>query len=196
MKTTTKEFVWTLSDGRSAKLVGTYVSALVDDTVDADGDVIVVGKRVSTVGSELIAYVDGKKVDVCRNPQSWQIINTSSGAKKIGGLPIGFANDDTASAYCSFLETLMQDDPEVEGHKAQQQKKEEAKQRKRKMEHCKAIVNAAENGRVVASKSEAKQRAETWNNVVNEGGYGYVPLWVTQEEYDNAVAFLNQHKGE
>lgn len=193
---TTAEFTWELSDGRTATLKGIYVSALVDDTVDADGDIIVVSKRISTAGSSLTAYVDGKKVDVCRNPGSWQIINTSSGAKKIWGLPIGFANDDTASAYCDFLAILMQDAPEVVAHKAELQKKEEAWQRKAKIAHCKAVVNAAEKGRIVASREEARRRAESWNNVVNEGGYGYVPLWVTQEEYDAAVAYLNQHKGE
>ncbi len=193
---TTAEFTWKLSDGRSATLKGTYVSTLVDDTADADGDIVVVGKRISTYGSELIAYVDGKKVDVCRNPEFWRIINTSSGAKKIWGLPIGFANDDTVSAYCDFLASLMQDAPEVVAHKVDLQKKEDEKQRKGKIRRCKAVVNAAEKGRIVASEEEARRRAESWNNVVNEGGYGYVPLWVTQDEYDTAVAYLNQHKGE
>lgn len=191
---TTAEFTWTLSDGRTATLKGTYVSALIDDTVDADGDIIVVGKCISTYGSELVAYVDGKKVDSCSNPEFWQLIDTSNGAKKIWGLPVGFANDDTAFAYCDFLRKLIRDAVEVVEHKAEMQKKEEEKQRKRKIDRCKAIVNAAEKGRVVASKAEVRRKQENWNNVVNEGGYGYVPIWVTQEEYDQALAYLKDNE--
>lgn len=60
----------------------------------------------------------------------------------------------------------------------------------RQVERCRMIVNG---GWIVSTREEARQRAESWNNVVNEGGSGYIPLFVTQAEYDEAAAYLKEH---
>ena len=93
MKTTTREFTWTLTNGSTAKLIGTYVSKVSSVILDADGFCIDGGKEVSHVGSNLEAYVDGKRVDSCYLPDFWILID-SSGTKKISGLKVGFASEE------------------------------------------------------------------------------------------------------
>ena len=184
---TTREFITTTMDGKDVKIVATYVSEL---TVSP----FLVNypnqprNYISTSGSSMIAYVNGKRIKECRDPWFWQLID-SQGIKKIWGLPIGFSDAGKIDAYNAFLVDLMQEDAEVIAYRAEKQREEIAKE----VERCKKIIEKCENGAMVETEEEANSRCEAWNNVVNEGGSGYVPTWYTRATYEAALAYVEQH---
>jgi hypothetical protein len=54
------------------------------------------------------------------------------------------------------------------------------------------VIAAGDRQRDLPSEAEARRREKEYNDVVNEGGYGYVPHWVSQEEYDRAKAMIEE----
>lgn len=185
MKTTTREFNWTLTNGAVGKLVGTYVSKVEKKILDADGIAVECGKEVSHYGSNLVAYVDGKQVDSCWDPAFWRLID-SHGAKKIWGLKVGFASAEIADKYNAFLHDLMQEDDDVLDLRAEEERKQVAED----LEMYREIVDRCEQGYLVETEAEANEKRRTYNDINNEGGYGYVPTWYTRAQYEEALAFI------
>ena len=191
MKTTTREFTWTLTSGAAGKLVGSYVSKVDKKILDADGIAVECGKEVSHYGSDLVAYVDGKRVDSCWDPAFWRLID-SHGAKKIWGLKVGFASAEIADKYNAFLSDLMQEDDEVLALRAEEKRKQVAED----LEMYRNIVSWCERGYLVETEAEAKEKWRKYNDINNEGGYGYVPTWYTRAQYEEALAFIAAHDNE
>ena len=191
MKTTTREFAWTLTNGSTAKLVGTYVSKVEKKILDADGFCVDVGIEVSHYGSDLVAYVDGKRVDSCWDPAFWRLID-SRGAKKIWGLKVGFASEEISEKYNAFLNDLMQEDDEVMALRAEEKRKQVAEDLKMFRE----IVRWCEQGYIAETEAEAKEKWRRYNDINNDGGYGYVPTWYTRAQYEEALAFIVAHDNE
>lgn len=48
---------------------------------------------------------------------------------------------------------------------------------------------------MLPTKEEAEKKARDYNNVYNEGGYGYVPHYYSDEEYKRICARLDELKG-
>lgn len=191
MKTTTREFTWTLTSGAAGKLVGTYVSKVDKKILDADGIAVECGKEVSHYGSDLVAYVDGKLVDSCWDPAFWRLID-SHGAKKIWGLKVGFASAEIADKYNAFLSDLMQEDDDVLALRAEEKRKQVAED----LEMYRNIVSWCERGYLVETEAEAKEKWRRYNDINNEGRYGYVPTWYTRAQYEEALAFIAAHDNE
>ena len=57
----------------------------------------------------------------------------------------------------------------------------------------KLLENAEKQG-VLYTKEEAKIRRQSWINVENEGGEGYVPYFYTIDEVENAKRWLLEHQ--
>lgn len=187
MKTTSREFVSTSSDGKELKIVATYVSELtvspyLHNYPNAPRDYI------STCGSCMVAYIDGAQIKKCTSPAFWCLID-SQGIKKIWGLPIGFADQAKIDAYNAFLADLMQEDDEVIAFRAAEAQKDSAKE----LERCKQIVAQCEKGWMVETAEEANAKSKAWNDLHNEGGYGYVPTWYPRELYDYARDYIAKH---
>lgn len=191
MKTTTREFTWILTNGSTAKLAGTYVSKVDKRILDADGFRVDGGSEVSHYGSDLVAYVDGKQVDSCWDPSFWRLIE-SDGVQKIWGLKVGFASKEIADKYNDFLADLMQEDDEVLALRADEKRKQIAEDLKMYRE----IVRWCERGYLVETKAQANAKWKEYNDVNNEGGYGYVPTWYTRAQYEEALAFISAHDNE
>lgn len=185
MKTTTREFTWTLTNGAVGKLVGTYVSKVDKKILDADGIAVECGKEVSHYGSNLVAYVDGKQVDSCWDSAFWRLID-SHGTKKIWGLKVGFASAEIADKYNAFLGDLMQEDDDALALRAE----EESKQVAEDLEVYREIVVRCEQGYLVETEAKAKEKRRMYNDINNDGGYGYVPTWYTRAQYEEALAFI------
>ena len=52
------------------------------------------------------------------------------------------------------------------------------------------IIDAAERQKDIPTRVEANRRIKEYNDLYNEGGYGYVPTIVSREEYDAAKQLL------
>ena len=70
-------------------------------------------------------------------------------------------------------------------------KKKKAEREKRLSYLKKELARMEEQGKLY-TKEEALQKARWYNNAYNEGGYGFVPHYYTQDEYDRTVAEIKQ----
>lgn len=183
-------FTWTLLDGREAKIEAEYVCKLIDKTVDADGWIITVGKETSEYGSDMVLYVDGAKVDSCPSPSFWRLVDSTSKTgvkiKKIWGLTTGFTEDSgLAPKYEAWLNALIDGGTtdEVKAYKAEQRRKEKEEELKR----AKELIAKAEKQKTIPPKAEANRLMRQYNDIMNEGGEGFVPHIISREEYDYAL---------
>lgn len=194
MKTTKREFYTSTQDGKEVKIVATYVSELTTNPLLSNYPTTT-RDYVSTSGSEMVAYVDGQRIrKACYNPAFWRLIDVD-GAKKIWGMPICFADADKIAAYNAFLADVMQDDDEVKQHKEQEAAEWAAELAKCRVQDYKSIIAWYKRGYVADSVEDAREKRNNYNNVANEGGYGYCPTWVTHEQYQAAVEYLAKHEG-
>lgn len=63
---------------------------------------------------------------------------------------------------------------------------EKEKERRERIKYFESIIRRAESQKDIPSESEATRRRKEWNKIYNEGGEGYLPSWVTAEQYRNA----------
>ena len=58
------------------------------------------------------------------------------------------------------------------------------------------IVAKAEAQRDIPDKEEARRRMRVYNEINNEGGYGYVPYIYSREEYDEAKEIIRRYNSD
>lgn len=63
---------------------------------------------------------------------------------------------------------------------------EKEKNRREKIEYYESVIRRAESQKDIPSDLEASKRKNEWINLQNEGGEGYVPSWITAEQYQDA----------
>lgn len=185
MKTTCREFITTLKNGREMKIVATYVSELTVDPMVCNYPNMP-RDYVSHYGSVMVAYIDGVKIQhTSTDPSFWRLIDTN-GIKKIWGMPIGFEDPEKINAYNAFLVDLMQEDDEVIAFKqaAKRKKTEE------ELKYYRQVVAQCNAGWMVETEEEVKKKRKQWNDLHNEGGDGYVPTWYTRAQYEYAIEYI------
>lgn len=57
----------------------------------------------------------------------------------------------------------------------------------------KRVIERGDRQPKLYTKEEAEREAYRYNQIYNEGGYGFVPHYVTIDEYNEAKAFLEAH---
>lgn len=114
-------FEFALNDGHTCRLEAEYECVMERDVLDADGYKIELEEKPSDSG-KMTAFVDGKKVDDCRNTNSWGLIKIPKG-KKIDGLRIGFASEETAQQYEKWISELIENgtSEEVKEYRAREE---------------------------------------------------------------------------
>ncbi len=188
----TSTFEWTTFKGAAGKIIATYAENMEMEAVDADGDIIELGIKPTTAGKcDMKAYIGEELVDSCWNHNFWGLIDVSGmpDVKKIWGLDIGLNLAD-ADRYEKWLDDLIAGGTSSEAKKYHDA--ESAKQHAKEIADAKAVVAKAESQRDIPDRSEARRRENVYNDINNEGGDGYVPHWVSREEYDAAKAILGE----
>lgn len=66
------------------------------------------------------------------------------------------------------------------------------RERQNQIQDCQAIIRAAEQQRDIPSPEEAARRRRAWNNVLNEGGEGYIPIIIDSARYARAKDLLRE----
>lgn len=184
-------FEWKLSDGRTCRLEARYRCTMEKEVIDADGDKIEVGMKPSEAyDNELVAYVDGKAVDRSRDASFWVLIDVKGG-KRIWGLKVGFANPADAERYEAWIAEV------IEAGKSDEVKAYEQEQRelkiKSEVEHAQKVIRMAEAQKDIPSQAEARRRMRQYNDLMNEGGEGYVPHIYSIEEYEAAKQIIEKY---
>ena len=182
-----KEFKWTLSSGKEAKIVAEYAEILETEILNVDGYKIE-GEKKPTINSKLTAYVDDKQVDSCNNSDFWCLVDVN-GVKKIWGMKIGFNNLDIAAEYEKFISKVKETGKSTEVK--QYEKDKEAEQQAETIEIAKQIILRAERQKNIPTAEEAKRIKMEYNRIYNEGGDGYVPEIISIEQYNWAKSIIN-----
>lgn len=180
-------FGWTLKDGRNARIEASYESRMETEMLDADGWKIPGEKRIVQTG-DMKAYVEGKQVDSCWNPEAWTLIDSGTqGVKKIRGMGIGLSGADV-ERYNEFINSLIAGgtSDDVKAYKSEQ----DESSRLADIEYAKKIIAKAEKQKDIPTRAEARRREKLYNDICNEGGDGFVPRWTTREEYDYAKQII------
>jgi len=194
-KTKMKTLKWTGAKGNEIELRTECKITMVDDIVDADGWKVNVGKK-EKVEAMLEVYVDGKKVDSSWNIAFWKIIDIGNGLKRIWGIEKIAFREDRAEIIGKFLSEV------IEAGKSEEAKEAEAaraaEEKAQKIAYAEKVLKAAETtvrNRDGSLMTEAQ--AEAWkkryNDINNEGGFGFVPGIITKEMVDAANAILKNN---
>lgn len=78
---------------------------------------------------------------------------------------------------------------------AQREAAKKEKERQEDIEYYQNIVRKAERQPDIPTPEEAARRCKRWNNVYNEGGYGYVPDIIDSARYARAKQMLQELAG-
>lgn len=188
-------FEFKLSNGSDCKIEAVYQNIMEKEPIYADGDIFYSTPKPSDIGSEIAAYVNGKRVSNSTAPCAWKLSTTSKNGKAykcIPGLRIMFVNDADAERYAAWLEEIFQAGKSTEVKEYEAEK--EALHRKKLAEEAKKIIKCAEAQKDIPSHEEAARRMKEYNDFMNEGGEGYVPHIYSQEEYEWAKNIMKEEK--
>lgn len=188
-----RTYEWTLNNGMVARLEAEYSETVKDKIVNLDGDICNTGKREIVKNGNLVAYLDGKKFDSCWNTDFWRIVDTRTpGLKCIWGIKQIAFTEERAKEIDAFLKQVVSEgaDPEAEQIRAAEKAKYDAE----RLEHAESTVRKAEAQKDIPSKEEARRRMKRYNDIHNEGGYGYVPYIISREEYEDALKVIAELK--
>ena len=186
-----KKISWIGSRGNEIELRATCKTYMRETEHSLDGWVVK-GKPEPHTEANLELWVDNKKMDSCWNTNFWKIIDTRQGVKKVWGLNIGMS-DEQAKKVEAFLKGVIESgkDEEVtayENAEAEKDKQEEIEQAKRIVEAAKTTRKNADG--TLMTREQARAWQKRYNDINNEGGDGYIPSVVTQEQYDRAKRIL------
>lgn len=183
-----RTYKWNLRDGREVVLEAEYSEEVVSTTIWADGDIIPNEKEIRD-HAMLTAYIDGKRWDSCRFASFWSVIDCrAEGMKKIWGIKGIAFTQDRAKEINAFLQGVIADGrcPEAEEIRA----KKEAEWMAKEIEEARRTITKAEMQLDIPDKKEARRRMYEYNQLMNDGGDGYVPYIVSREEYEAAKALV------
>ncbi len=180
---------------KSARIEAEYSATLQDEIAYADGYNINIGKEVVKI-ENYVLYVDGKFVDCGMGYTVWEakdIYRISKGKHNYKAVRIGNRYVSTeVEEIIQFLQELKKDGTAQEV--IDFNNKKAADKLAKEIAENEEIVRKAECQDKIPTDSEYRAWARTYNNVVNGGGYGYVPEKITREQYEEAKKFLKERR--
>lgn len=174
-----KTLAWTGNKGNNIELRAYCKIVMVDDIHDLDGYIVNMGKK-PYADANLELWVDGKKLDSCWDINFWRLIDAQPGIKKVWGLKVGMS-DAQAVIVDAFLKDIIESGKSADVVEFESAKNESEKA-ERKAEAQKIVDDAAKYTTPLMTDAQYKVWAKNYNNVVNEGGDGYVPHLITIEQ--------------
>ena len=176
---------WTGKKGNQIELRAECNITLDDRRVDLDGDVITLGQGTKT-RANLELWVDSVKMDSSWDINFWQLIDIPGHPelKKVWGLKLA-VDLERAAKVEEFLKSVIEAGKSDEV-KAYDQSKREHRDMEM-LQDAKRTVARAEHTRrnndgSLMTRAQAKAWRTNYNNIVNEGGEGYIPEIITAED--------------
>lgn len=187
----------TLVSGNELTLTAEYSEIMEHDISDADGHQIDLGVKPVTHGS-LKAYINGNLVDSCFSPSSWALYNTCNEKALAAGCTKGIIGikvaltEENANLYKAWIDNVIESGTSQEAR--EYHANEEAKIKESRKASALQYITRAEkyiaSGQKLMTLKEYKAWAKNYNNVVNEGGEGYIPDLPTTESYEAAKMYI------
>jgi|GEM_PF-6156335 len=179
-----KEYTWKSSKGQIITLIAIATTTTKKEVINLDGDYFDTGKTITNTEVELVAIVDGKKI--AKTDSDYQV-SLVPGQENVYWIPslgkIAFTNE-----VAKRIEKMIEE--EIKNSK--QDKTTVEIINTDAIRKAKEIIFKVEkaNIKVVAAK-DYMNYIRGYNNLHNEGGEGFTPEVITQEEYNEALAILN-----
>jgi hypothetical protein len=189
-----KQITWTGKAGNEITLKASCSITMQNKTADLDGDIITIGKK-ETVDAQLELWVDGKKIKECTDINFWEIVdNKETGLKKIWGLPVameeGQAKEVEAFLFSVIENGKTEDARAFEEKEAVAKKEEDIAEAKLIIEKSKKTYKNSDG--TLMTMDEAKKWMKRYNDLHNEGGDGYIPEIITEEQVQYAMSILDK----
>lgn len=192
--------------GTEVKVSYEYSEKVIDDVINADGDIIGVRKKIFkndvlsfTVGEKIYVvdeenvsdYMTGAAVERCRelNVNKYYRSNYET-----NGRAIFVFDQETVNKIDELINQTVNENRDDEVKKIEDAQNE--KKNKAKKEHAKEIIEKAKTtiknaDGTLMNASQARAYRESWNNRYNEGGEGYIPEIITSEMLEKAQKILS-----
>lgn len=173
------------------RLTEPYKKEVVSKYVNADGDICLVGEEIREHG-QVSVFVNGKPI-CSSNWYEWApYYNEHVGAWILFGKAA--VDEQTKDAVVEWLNKIREDGTTPEAVAFLNKEKE--KEVKKRLAEAHRIVAKAEAQRDIPDKEEARRRMRIYNEINNEGGYGYVPYIYSREEYDEAKEIIRRYNSD
>lgn len=127
-------------------------------------------------------FVDGVLLDSINDPAFWQLIESDRvTCRRIWGSRLAFKDPAVCAEYDAWLAALL----EAGTTEAVREYRREVarKEARESLERAQEIIAACDRQRDIPTRDEARRRMRAYNEVMNEGGYGFVPYIYCDQEY-------------
>lgn len=183
-----------------------YKPELIEEVIDADGYKINTGRIEKIEQGYLKLYVDGKVFSKCYYPGDWRLVDTTEmnpvcglpAGWKINGMKVVFTKVSDKEAYEKFIAEVIAEGTtdEIKAFDEAEKAKEVSKELKRLDRIIAEAEKEMQYGELLKTREDVRKWKQNWNNIHNEGGEGFVPDKISQEEYESALKRRDELKGE
>jgi hypothetical protein len=183
-----KSISWTGVKGNKYELRAQCEIRMVDNTIDADGDILVIGKKPYSDGI-LEFWMDGNLIESSCNVDLWSVTDAYDNLKKVRGLSRCGLLPAQAELVAAFLKDVKESGKteEYKAYEAEHKAKERAG---RVAEAQKVVDEAAKYTQPLMTEAEYRAWKKRYNDTYNEGGDGYIPSLITIEQFERAKKIL------
>lgn len=194
----TKTIGWKTLSGKSVEITMTHESIMIDDISYADGYNVPLGRKPYEIGTVVITIEGQKPVSVRLN--EYTIAKELSGASlkhnpQFAGMyqlpnTMILTSKENAELFNQTVAEVLAGgkDEEYKAHEAA----ETAKAVEQEIAWANRIIEKAAKQDRLYDDAEIKIMTSNYNDLYNDGGEGYVPTWVSQEQYDKAQRIINR----
>ena len=194
----TKTIGWKTASGKNVEITMTHESIMADDISYADGYNLNLGRKPQENGTVVITIEGQKPVSVHLN--AYTIARELSGASlknnpqfagmyQLPDTMILTSKENAALFNQTVAEVLTGGkNEEYMAHEAA----EIAKAEKQEIAWANRIIAKAAKQDRLYTDAEIRIMTANYNDLYNEGGEGYVPTWVSQEQYDKAQSIIGK----
>lgn len=193
--------------GTEVKVSYEYRERVVDDALNADGDIIcvrkkvvknsdlkfIVGNKTYTVNELSISdYMTGQTAEKCRELNVNKCYRSEYEYEKKGRVVFIF-DQDNVNSIDKLIKQTIENNKNEEVTKIETAQNEEKKQKQKKyaqeiIEKSKKTIKNSDGS--LMNNSQARAYRIRWNNLYNEGGEGYIPEIITLEMFEKAQEIM------
>ena len=194
----TKTIGWTTASGKAVEITMTHESIMTDDISYADGYNINLGRKPREHGNVVITIEGQEPVSVDLN--KYTVAKELSGASlkhnpQFAGMyqlpaTMLLTSKENAALFNATVEEVLAGgkDDEYMAHETA----ENAKAEKQEIAWANRIIEKAAKQDRLYTGAEIQIMTANYNDLYNEGGEGYVPTWVSQEQHDKAQSIIGK----
>jgi hypothetical protein len=195
-KEMTRTIGWTLKSGKRVEITFTHESVMEDNISYCDGDNLNLGRKPVQSG-EITLKVEGMKdvtvrYDSSAKAREFEACYTAkqpelAGYYRLPGFQLALDKE-----HAELVNAMI--DEVVEAGKTEEYKayiaNESAKEDKENREWAAEIIKKGDLQEKLYTAEEIRIKTIKYNNLYNEGGEGYVPTWISKDEYEEAKRIL------